>query len=130
MRKLRPLFKKPTISTEDWERICEESAAAKELLEDPRFLFVRDYLNNTQSSIVDHFVRNRIKPVVERFKIGKISKSLTTTREEQEGELSGQYKFIDQFLADLRVIANQEEEYRKAAEARKVIIEGNVEKDG
>lgn len=125
-----PLSKKPTISADDWERIREKSQAAKELLEEPRFSFVRDYLYTSQTSIIDHFVQNRIKPVVERFKIGRIAKAFTTTREEQENELSGQYKFIDQFLADLRAIANQEEEYRQAVETGKITIEGNTEKDG
>jgi hypothetical protein len=130
MRKRLPLLRRPTITAAEWETICEESRAARELLSEPRFSFLRNYLSRAQASITDHFVRNRIKTVVERFKVGNITKSLTTTKAEQENELSGEYKFIDQMLSDLEATARQEEEYRQAAEAGKITIEGNSEKDG
>ena len=128
---MRPkLPRKPSITAQEWERIREESQAAKELLDDPRFSFLRDYLHNAQASIVDHFVRNRIKGVKEEIKVSdSLTKTLTITRREQEYELSGQYKFIESLLSDLKQIAAQEEEYRKAAEAKRVTIEGDPEKE-
>ena len=66
----------------------------------------------------------------EHRQLPKASGEATTTKAEQENELSGEYKFIDQMLSDLQAIARQEEEYRQAAEAGKITIEGNSEKDG
>lgn len=92
-------------------------------------MFLFDYLHNAQTSIVGHFVHNRIKTVKEEIKVSdSLTKTLTTTRKEQEYELSGQYKFVEQLLADLKQIASQEEEYRKAQEKGRVIIEGDPEK--
>ena len=84
MRKRFPFPKKPTISAEEWEAIQEQAQAAKELLEEPRFAFLRDYLANAKASITDHFVNNRIKTVHERIKISNaLTRVLTTTRAER-----------------------------------------------
>ncbi len=129
MRKRFPFLKKPTITPEEWEHIREESEAAKELLEAPRFAFLRDYLANAKASITDHFVNNRLKTVHERVKISDtLTKVLTTTREEQEHELSGRYKFIEELLADLEQTAQMFAEYQKAQEEGKIIIEQPEEK--
>ena len=50
---MRPrLPRKPSITAQEWERIREESQAAKELLDDPRFSFLRDYLVNAEAKRV------------------------------------------------------------------------------
>jgi hypothetical protein len=130
MRKLPRLFKKQVITPEQWEEVRSQSEAAKEILEDPRFTFLRDYLANMQSSVVDHFVNNKIRHVQEHVKLSdSLTRVLTTTKEEQEEELSGRYKLVDELLADLRHIANLADEYRKAQEEGKIVIEDNKEKD-
>ena len=127
--KFRAPFKKPTITPQEWEQIRQEAQAAQELLEDPRFAFFRQYLQNAQASIVDHFVRNRIKTVHEHLKVSDVlTKVLITTRREQEQELSGRYQFIEALLEDLRRIASLPEEYRKAQEEGKLIIHEDTEK--
>jgi len=129
MRKRFPFPKKPTISAEEWENIQEQAQAAKELLEEPRFAFLRDYLANAKASITDHFVNNRIKTVHERIKISNaLTRILTTTRAEQEQELSGRYKFIEELLADLNKTAGLVEEYQRAQERGEIIIEEGKEK--
>ena len=129
MRKRFPFQKKPTISAEEWETIQEQAQAAKELLEEPRFSFFRDYLANAKASIIDYFVNNRIKTVHERLKISNaFTRVLTTTRAEQEQELSGRYKFIEELLADLKKTAGLVEEYQRAQERGEIIIEEGKEK--
>jgi hypothetical protein len=128
-RKRFPFAKKPTISPEEWERIREESEAAQELLSDPRFLFLRQYLDSAKASITDHFVNNRIKAVSERIKVSDtLTRVLTTTRAEQEQELSGRYKFIEELLADLEQTARLHQEYQKAQAEGKIVIEEAEEK--
>jgi hypothetical protein len=129
MRKRFPFLKKPTISPEEWEQIRSESEAAKELLDDPRFAFLREYFDNAKASITDHFVNNRIKAVSERVKVSDVlTKVLTTTRREQEQELSGRYKFIEELLADLEQTAGLFEEYQKAQVEGKIVLEEDKEK--
>lgn len=129
--RLRQPFKKQVVSSEEWETVREDAAAAKELLEDPRFAFFRDYLANVQSSIVDKFVNNKLRPVQEHVKISDVlSRVLSTSKEEQEQELSGKYQLVDSLLADLRYIAGLPEEYKKAEKEGKIEIEASKEKDG
>jgi hypothetical protein len=128
MPRLKNPFKKRQISAEEWARVREEAEAARELLEDPRFGFFRDYLQNVQSSITDLFVHNKIRPVQEHLKISDVlTKTFTTTRKEQEDELSGKYKLVEDLLADLRRIVELPKEYEEAQKAGKIEIEGDKE---
>lgn len=130
MRRRFPFLKKPTISPEEWERIRSESEAAKELLETPRFAFLRAYLDNAKASITDHFINNRVKTVHERLRISDtLTRVLTTTRHEQEQELSGRYKFIEELLADLEQTADLFEKCQKAQEEGKITIEEKGENE-
>jgi len=125
--RLKP-FKKKIVSAEEWERVREEAEAARELLENPRFGFFRDYLQNVQASIVDLLVHNKIRPVQEHLRISDVlTKTFTTTRKEQEDELSGKYKLVEDILADLRRIAELPREYEEAQKAGKIEIEGDKE---
>jgi len=76
--KSRLPFRKPIIKAEEWETIQEQSEAAKELLNAPRFSFFRDYLDQAKSSVVDLFVRNKIRPMQEHLRIsGVLTKTFT-----------------------------------------------------
>jgi hypothetical protein len=128
-KRLLPL-KRPTISAQEWEKINTQAEAAKELLEEERFAFLRDYLNQAQASITDYFVNNRIKKVQEVVSVtDSLKKILTTTRAEQEQELSGRYKFISELRNDLQRTASLPEDYLKAHEEGKISIEPLDEKD-
>ncbi len=128
-----PVFRKPTVSASEWERIESDAQAAQELLSQPRFQFLRDYLANTQASITDIFVQNRLKGVTEtiytRDQNGAVTfkKTLKTTRREQEYELSGQYQFISRLLTDLETTAKLADDYRKQADEGRIVIESSVE---
>lgn len=128
-----PVFRKPTVSASEWEKIESDAQAAQELLSQPRFQFLRDYLANTQASITDIFVQNRLKDVTEtvytRDQAGAVTfkKTLKTTRKEQEYELSGQYQFISRLLSDLETTAKLADDYRKQADEGRIVIESSVE---
>ena len=97
MRRLSRLIprRKQTIPADDWEAIKANAETARELLDSPRFIFFRDYLSHAKTSIVDLFVRNKIRPVQEHLRISDtLTKTFTTTRQEQEDELSGKYAMI------------------------------------
>ena len=121
-------FNKQVVPAEEWEAIKDNAAAAQELLDDPRFAFFRDYLANTQKSVTEHFVTNKIRTVQEHLKISDVlTKTFTTTKAEQEQELSGQYKLVDAILADLALSASLPKEYLEAQKAGKIEIEGAKE---
>lgn len=128
-----PVFRKPTISASEWEKIESDALAAQELLSEPRFQFLRDYLHSSQASITDIFVQNRLKGVTEtvytRDQAGAVTlkKTLKTTRKEQEYELSGQYQFIGRLLADLETTAKMADDYREQADKGRVVIESSKE---
>lgn len=106
----------PKVDNQEWEQFKDDAEAAKELLEDPRFKFFRDYLDTAKQSIVDYFVKNRIRPVDQTVPLEQGGqKTLHTTKEEQLDELSGQYKFIEQMLGDLRAVVNAPKEAETAA---------------
>ena len=127
MRKQR--FSKPVISQRDYSDIVSIAEASKQILFDVKYKFLRDYLQTAKKSIIDLFVNNRIKKVKETTLINEnSSKSFTTTREEQEHELSGQYKFIEKLLADLTYNTKLPDDLLKQFEEKKVIIEHLVNK--
>lgn len=134
MRKFRKTFEKPTVSGEEWQSVLEDAEAAKALLESPHYQFFREYLANAKQSIIDHFVKNKIKKVEEHFlsdAVNRITKVLHTSKEEQENELSGQYKLIEKFIADLEFIAyTRPEEYRKAEKAGRIKLDIHKDERG
>jgi hypothetical protein len=131
MRKPKRQFEKYNVSAEEWEIVSKEAEAAKSILESSQYKFFREYLGEAKQSIVEYFVRNKIKKVEEHFwsdAIKKIMKVLHITKEEQENELSGQFKFIEQLESDLHFIAyTRPAEYRKAEEAGRIKL--NLQKD-
>lgn len=127
-RRSQPSVAKPIVKASDWEKIQLEATASEELLTSDRFSFLRDYLETSKQSIIDHFVKNRIKSVDETVIAGNGSKTLHITRREQENELAGQYKFIEQLLADLHRFVAIPKEHEAAQERGEVEIEGVSEK--
>lgn len=118
-------FNKPTISQKEYADIVSTAEASKQLLFDPKFKFFRDYLSNVKKSIIDLFVNNRIKTVHETTIMGnnQSQKTFITTRREQEYELAGKYKLIEQILNDLKYNVELPNDLLKQFEQKKVIIE-------
>lgn len=106
---------KIAVSAEDVVQIKEEAEAAKRLLEAPEFQFFREYLRNTQKSIVDLFINNRIKLVRDSTTddVG-VTREFETTKQEQLDEMSGQYKLIDAIFHDLISFSELPKELDKA----------------
>lgn len=123
MRKQR--FSKPTVSQKEYSDIVATAEASKLILYDPKFKFIREYLENAKKSIIDVFVNNRTKEVHETATMGngQSQKTFITTRAEQENELSGQYKFIERLIADLEYNIRLPDDLLKQFEQNKIKIE-------
>lgn len=114
---------KTLVTAEDVATIKEEAEAARKLLELPEFQFFRDYLKNTQKSIIDLFVCNRIKGVRETTTDDNgVTKEFETTKQEQLDELAGQYKFIETMFQDLRNFVDLPNELEKAKKTGNVDV--------
>jgi hypothetical protein len=123
--------RKPTVPADEWERVKTDAEAADEILNSPRFQFFRDYLSNVKASVTDCFVTNKIRPVQEHIRISDVlTKTLSTSKAEQENELSGKYKLVEEIMADLARVASLPDEYRQAQQEGKVEIESDEEKNG
>lgn len=127
--RLRQLIQKPKITVDEWDKIHSEAEAAQELLSGEQFQFFRDYLKRRQTSITEQFVKNKIKPVSKHNTISETVKAvLHISKEEQENEMSGQYKLIDEIFADLQLFAMQAQEAEEAEKAGRVELERSGEK--
>jgi len=122
MNKL-PTKEIPIIPVQEWEKICSESESANKLLNNSDFSFLRDYLNKAKESVILMVSTNSVKDVLET-QVGDngYSKTIKTTKEEQLNEIAGCIKFIDKLFADLKILSNQEAEYLKLADEKKLII--------
>lgn len=90
------------MSKEEYDEIERRSNTARFLLEDPQFAFIRDYIKQSTDSIEETVISNRITDVTEEVTISeRVKKLFFTPKKVQIDELSGQYKWITKFLADL-----------------------------
>lgn len=114
---------KTRISKQEYDEINEQASAAKELLEDQRFQFYRDYLKEARQSIESSILNNTVREVQESVSITQtIVKTFITPKKQQLDELSGQYKFIEKLENDLHYWVNTQKELHDQIEAGKVQI--------
>ena len=132
MKRKTPLPKIPTIPSMEWDKIVTESQASHELLTASKFQFFRTYLENAKQSILLKIANNDVKDVVETITDPKTnySKTFKTTKEEQLNEMAGEFKFITKLLSDLSTLSQQETEYMKLQDKRRVVIELSKESNG
>lgn len=124
----RRILKKPTISKEEYDVIGENAEAAQELLESERFLFFREYLENTKESISELILENRITEVHEEVSVSsKLKRLLITPKKIQVDELVGQYKFVKQILDDLVGVAKMKQEVEEAIQRKELIMQEDEE---
>ena len=128
-RKFKRLFlRKQTITQDEYDKTINDAEAAKELLEDERFSFLRDHLTNTKASITQTILENRITEVKEVLKISdKLKRIFTTPKIVQVDELVGQYKLISQVRGDLEATARMKKDLEEAVKSKAVIIETDDE---
>lgn len=112
-----------TISQNEYEAIENQSIAAKELLEDERFAFFREYLESALSYIEKSVLENTVMEVRETHTItDKIIKTFIQPKKVQVDELSGQYKFIKKLLADLEYYAQLKDDLEQEVENKRVVV--------
>ena len=120
---------KKHISEKEYEDACEKARVASQLLSDPAFKFIRDYINNSLKSIEEIILGNRIRETIEEIKVSdNVTKQYKYLKEEQLNELSGQYNWIKKFLADMQVIVDIPEQYKKAEKEGSITIDVTKEK--
>lgn len=122
MRKIRSLIRKQQVSQEQLEAIRVQSEAAKEILGEPRFAFLLEYLNSRQESIKEVFATHSIEDAWQELPRGNVMTKIFFPAKKEYSHLSGEYKFISQFLADLQVFAGMYEELMKKIEDKVVEV--------
>jgi hypothetical protein len=114
---------KKIVSKQESELIENQAIAARELLEDERFAFVREYLESALDYIERTILENTVMEVRETHTItDKIIKTFIQPKKVQVDELSGQYKFIKKFLADMQYYADLKKQLDAEVEAKRVIL--------
>lgn len=95
-------FMKSVVTKEELDRIDSQARAASELLEDDRFSFFREYLQEAIESAEQAILNNSIREVQESVTITQsIVKTFITPKKVQIDELSGKYQFAVKILKDL-----------------------------
>lgn len=118
-------MKKYIITQKEYNQIREQSESAQTFLESATFKFIREYLQNSLSSIENSILNNTIRDVTERVTIGQTLKDFFTPKQVQVDELAGQYKFINKFMTDMQIYANQIYDLDKQIEKGRVQVKEN-----
>lgn len=114
---------KKQVSSEEYNEIEAQAHAARELLEDERFKFIRDYLQSAIDYIEKSILENTVMEVRETHTItDKMIRTFVQPKQVQVDELSGQYKFIKKFLTDLNYFATIKADLDKEIEAKRVVV--------
>jgi hypothetical protein len=96
------VFRKTTITQEEYNLVEEQAAVVHEFLNDDRFAFIRELLTNAQEYARDSIVENTIMDVSEETIITDTMKRIFhQSKKVQVDELSGQYKLVKKFFEDL-----------------------------
>lgn len=114
---------KKIYSQSEYEIIEQQSLAAKEFLEDERFAFIREYIQNSLSSIEQSILNNTLMEERKTHVItDKLMQTFVKPKQVAVDELSGQYQWIKRFLDDLQYFATEKDEIDKEIENKRVII--------
>jgi len=115
---------KKSVSQKEYQKVEEEASAAREILEEDRFGFLRDYLTNSKTSIETAILNNTIREVQEIVPItDKLTRIFKQPKQVQVDELSGKYKFITQLLADLEYFAQRKKDLDTEITEKRVTLE-------
>lgn len=122
--------KKTTITQEEYQRVESQSLAAKELLEDERFEFLRTYIKNAVDYCEQTILNNTIREVQEVVPLSeKVTRIFKTTKKVQIDELSGQYKWLKRFQDDLTYFSTLQNELDEGIKSGAVKFNGDIGKD-
>jgi hypothetical protein len=110
------------MTQKEYDEIASQSESAQAFLESETFSFIRKYLQNSLSSIEQSILNNTVRDVTERVTIAQTVKEFFTPKKVQVDEMSGQYKFIQQFLRDMQVYAGNIKDLNEQIEKGRVVI--------
>lgn len=138
MRNRYNIFKraKPTVKAEEWEQIERDGNAARELLEDERFAWIRTYLDNHQNSIKTTFAKQSIEDVyIESRTYTEFNKQVVIDSlkrifrpaKKEYSHLAGEFKFVESMLSDIVRVASLPKEIEDKAKEGIVEIERSKE---
>lgn len=112
------------ITKSQYDEIAERSRSAQEFLEAERFGFILRYISNSLESITTAVLNNTVKSVSEEITISdSIKRIFATPKKVQVDELSGQYKWLSQFLNDMAYYASELPELERKIADGSVTIE-------
>jgi len=115
---------KKSVSQEYYQRTQDEGSAALEILEDDRFSFLRDYLNNSKTSIEKSILNNTIREAQEVISISnQLTHIFKKSKQLQVDEEVGKYKFITQLFDDLRTFVLLKEDLDTKIANKEVALE-------
>jgi len=115
---------KKSVSKENYQKVESEASAAREILEGERFSFLRDYLNNSKTSIEKSILNNTIREAQEVISISNhLTQIFKKSKQLQVDEEVGKYKFITQLFTDLRTFVLLKEDLDNAITKKEVILE-------
>lgn len=132
----RPKSAKNKLSSEEWEQIKDEAAAAKAILKGKEYQFLRDYLKKSQDHVLKTFAVHSIEDAwIDDYQTTQTPQGSVIERvkrvffpaKKEYSHLSGEYKFIERLLGDLTTISELPDKARKEVEAGTLEIEESKE---
>lgn len=122
--------KKTIISPEEYAQVEATSLAAKEFLEDDRFKFIREYIENDIKDAENMVLNNTIREYRDVTQLTeKITRIFKVPKKVQVDELKGQYKWLKKFMADVEYLASLKDQYDEGIEKGMVVFEPGIGKD-
>jgi len=120
---------KSKITAEEWDLIEKKSSAARLILENPRYAFIMEYIAQAKKEIENMILNNTVREVLEEYTVAdNLKRIFKITKKVQIDELSGQYKFIDQFIDFLQKTANLKEKAEEMENKNQLVIERGNER--
>jgi conjugal transfer/entry exclusion protein len=99
------VFKKQQIAQEEYDELARQSRGAQDALENE---YLMPYLENTLAMIEEKILNNTIRDTTESVTVTQnIVRKFFQPKREQIDQLTGQYRFVQKLLADLRLMATK-----------------------
>lgn len=124
------VFRKTIISEAEYDTVLAEAAAAHEILNEPRFEFVRNILEQARDYASTSIIENTVMDVTEEVTISdQLKRLFRQPKKVQVDELSGQYKLVKKFFNELQDYIDTKDSLLDKVANDEVIVERVTEKD-
>lgn len=97
----KPIFK-TRIKQGEIDQIKSVGEASKELLENPQFAFLIEYLSNSKKYILEVHAKQSLHDIEEQYTVGDRLRKLFVPASKEYTLMAGEYRFIDKLMAMLR----------------------------